>query len=118
MLQTNFGMLGAKNAVRKMLEDNTALQVLDKAVAYVEGVAHCLIYHLFQVALPKERQGITLADIRSAINKYQDFKKVRKVVSAPFLLVWFLGLNKSTCQTSETSQTCFSSLSINVKNRF
>ena len=45
-------MLGAKNAVRKMLKDNTALQVLDKAVAYVEGVAHCLIYHLFQVALP------------------------------------------------------------------
>ena len=56
--------------------------------------------------------------MRSAIKDHEEFKKLRKVEFVTFLLVCFLGLNESTCQTSEISQICFSSSSINVKKKF
>ena len=43
---------------------------------YSKGVAEFLIYQFLQIALPKERQGIRLADIRSAIKENQDFKRL------------------------------------------
>ena len=66
----------------------------------------------------KGKKYVTLKDMRSAIKDHEEFKKLRKVELVTFLLVCFLGLNESTCQTSEISQTCFSSSSISVKKKF
>ena len=76
-------MLASINAVKKMLEDNTALCVPGDAVFYSKGVAESLIYEFFQIALPKERQGNRLADIRSGIKENQDLEKLLEDIAIP-----------------------------------
>ena len=76
-------MLASINAVKKMLEDNTALCVPGDAVFYSKGVAESLIYQFFQIALPKERQGNRLADIRSGIKENQDLEKLLEDIAIP-----------------------------------
>ena len=71
------------NAVRKMLEDNTALCARGNAVFYSKRVTESIIYQFLQIALPKERQGIRLADIRSAIKENQDFKRLLEDIAIP-----------------------------------
>ena len=52
-------------------------------VFYSKGVTESLVYQFFQIAHPKERQGIRLADIRSAIKENQDLKKLLEDIGIP-----------------------------------
>ena len=76
-------MSGSISAVKKLLEDNTALCVPGDAVFYSKGVTESLVYQFFQIAQPKERQGIRLADISSAIKENQDLKKLLEDIGIP-----------------------------------
>ena len=102
--------------MKEEVERRTKRKMKNNSAIFLKGVIDCLVYTLLDLVVGR-KTFVSLADLKSAVEDNNEFNKVKKVVSATFLLVCFLGLNESSCQTRETSQTCFSSSSINVKKK-
>ena len=102
--------------MREDVQRRTKRKLKKNGAIFLKGIIDFFICQLTNLVSEK-KPFMSLADLKSAIEDDNGLRKVKKVVSATFLLVCFLGLNESSCQTRETSQTCFSSSSINVKKK-